>query len=143
MINFYHRFIPSAAKLMAPLYRAIANNNKILEWSDSLQTSFTQAKQALANATLLHYPKSNAPTTVTVDASDVAIGAVLEQFTDGAWQPLAFFSRMLRKPEVKYSAFDRELLAIHLAVRHFRYFLDGRCFAIFTNHKPLTHVCFF
>ena len=138
MINFYHRFIPSAAKLMAPLYRAIANNNKILEWSDSLQTSFTQAKQALANATLLHYPKSNAPTAVTVDASDVAIGAVLEQFTDGAWQPLAFFSRMLRKPEVKYSAFDRELLAIHLAIRHFRYFLDGRCFAIFTDHKPLT-----
>ena len=44
MINFYHRFIPSAAKLMAPLYRAIANNNKILEWSDLLQTSFTQAK---------------------------------------------------------------------------------------------------
>ena len=95
MINFYHRFVPSAAKLMAPLYRAIANNNKILQWSDSLQTSFTQAKQALANATLLHYPKSNAPTTVTVDASDVAIGAVLEQFTDGAWQPLAFFSRRL------------------------------------------------
>ena len=143
MINFYHRFIPSAAKLMAPLYRAIANNNKTLEWSDSLQTSFTQAKQALANATLLHYPKSNAPMAVTVDASDVAIGAVLEQFTDGAWQPLAFFSRMLRKPEVKYSAFDHELLAIHLAVCHFRYFLDGRCFAIFTDHKPLAHVCFF
>ena len=53
MINFYHRFTPSAAKLMAPLYRAIANNNKILQWSDSLQISFTQAKQALANATLL------------------------------------------------------------------------------------------
>ena len=123
---------------MAPLYRAIANNNKILQWSDSLQTSFTQAKQALANATLLHYPKSNVPTAVTVDASDVAIGAVLEQFTDGVWQSLAFFSRMLRKPEVKYSAFDGELLAIHLAIRHFRYFLDGQCFVIFTDHKPLT-----
>ena len=61
MINFYHRFIPFAAKLIAPLYRAIANNNKILHWSDSLQTSFTQAEQALANATLLHYPKSNTP----------------------------------------------------------------------------------
>ena len=61
MINFYHRCIPSAAKLMAPLYRDIANNNKILEWSDSLQTSFKQAKQALANATLLHYPKVTPP----------------------------------------------------------------------------------
>ena len=78
------------------------------------------------------------PTAVTVDASDVAIGAVFEQFTDGAWQPLAFFSRMLRKPEVKYSAFYRELLAIHLAIRHFRYFLDGQFFVTFTDHKPLT-----
>ena len=74
MINFHHRFIPSAAKLMA---HYIANNNKILQWSDSPQTSFTQAKQALANATLLHYPKNNAATAVTADASDVAIGAVL------------------------------------------------------------------
>ena len=138
MINFCHCFISSAAGLMAPLYLAIADNRKILQWNDSLEISFTRAKQALANATLLHYPKSSAPTAVTVDASYVAIGAVLEQFTEGAWQPLAFFSRMLRKPETKYSAFDRELLAIHLAIRHFRYFLDGRSFVIFTDHKPIT-----
>ena len=93
---------------MALLYPAIAVNRKLLQWNDFLEISFTRAKQALANATLLHYPKSSAPTAVTVDASDVAIGAVPEQFTEGAWQPLAFFSRMLRKPETKYSAFDRE-----------------------------------
>ena len=142
MINFYHRFIPSAAGLMAPLYRAIADNHKILQWNDSLETSFTRAKQALANATLLHCPKRSALTAITVDASYVAIGAVLEQFTEGAWQPLEFFSRMLRKLETKYSAFDRELLAIHLAIRHFRYFLDGRSFVIFTNHKPITFALF-
>ena len=62
---------------------------------------------------------------VTVDALDVAIGTVLEQFTDGAWQPLAFLSCMLHKPEVKYSAFNSELLAIHLAICHFCYFIDG------------------
>ena len=78
------------------------------------------------------------PRAVTVEASDVAVGVVVEQFTDGAWQPLAFFTRLLLKAEVKYSAFDRELLAIHLAVRRFRYFLDGRCFVIFTDHKPFT-----
>ena len=78
------------------------------------------------------------PPAFTVDASDVAIGAVLEQFTNGAWQPLAFFSRMFGKQEVKYSAFDCELLATHLAICHFFYFLNGQCFAIFTDHKPLT-----
>ena len=33
--------------------------------------------------------------------------------------------------------FDRELLAIHLTIRHFRYYLEGRHFVVFTEHKPL------
>ncbi len=39
---------------------------------------------------------------------------------------------------MKYSAFDRELLACYLGIRHFRYMLEGRHFTIFTDHKPLT-----
>ena len=51
---------------------------------------------------------------------------------------LAFFSQKLRPPERKYSAFDRELLALYLGIRHFRYLLEGRQFIAFTDHKPLT-----
>jgi hypothetical protein len=40
--------------------------------------------------------------------------------------------------QAKYSAFYRELLAAHSAVRRFRYYLEERKFAIFTDHKPLT-----
>lgn len=39
---------------------------------------------------------------------------------------------------LKYSTFDRELLAIYLSTKHFRYFLEGRQFAIYTDHLPLT-----
>ena len=87
---------------------------------------------------MLHHPKHCAPLTLSVDASDIAVGGVLQQIVDGQLQPPTFFSRKLRKPETKYSAFDRELLAMHLSVRHFRYFLEGRPFVIFTDHKPLT-----
>jgi len=83
-------------------------------------SAFTNTKQALANATMLHHPQQRAPTSLTVDASDLAVGAVLEQYSGGIWKPLAFFSRQLRKLETRYSAFDRELLALHLAIRHFR-----------------------
>lgn len=51
---------------------------------------------------------------------------------------MAFFSRQLRPAEKKYSAFDCELLALYLTVRHFRYFLEGRNFTAYTDHKPLT-----
>ena len=87
---------------------------------------------------MLVHPCNNAPIALTVDASDRAVGAVLQQFANASWQPLAFFSRHLRPPECKYSAFDRELLALYLAVRHFRHYLEGRSFVAYTDHKPLT-----
>ncbi|XP_059824016.1 trafficking protein particle complex subunit 2 isoform X1 [Hypanus sabinus] len=75
------------------------------------------------------------PTALT---SDTAVDGVLEQLIEGRWQPLVFFSKHLRPPKLKYSAFDRELLALYLAIRHFRYFLEGRPFTAFTDHKLLT-----
>ena len=52
--------------------------------------------------------------------------------------PISFFSKKLNHAELNYSAFDRELLAIYLSVRHFQYFVEGRTFHINTDHKPLT-----
>lgn len=53
------------------------------------------------------------------DASDKAVGAVLQQYVDGQWKPVSFFSRKLKPTETRYSTLDRELLAIYLAVKHF------------------------
>ena len=63
--------------------------------------------------------------------------AVLEQYVQGVWQPFAFLSKRLRPPEKKYSTFDRELLGLYVAIRHFRFFLEGRPFTAYTDHKPL------
>lgn len=87
---------------------------------------------------MLVHPHPNAATCITTDASNLAVGAVLEQFIEGQWKPISFFSKKLSPAELKYSAFDRELLAAYLAVRHFQYFVEGRVFHINTDHKPLT-----
>ncbi|PAA46946.1 hypothetical protein BOX15_Mlig009783g10, partial [Macrostomum lignano] len=137
MVNFYHRFVPRAARLLRPIYQAMAGKEKLVRWTPELTEAFDKTKQALADATMLAHPRPDAPLALTVDASDTAVGAVLEQRVGPAWQPLAFFSRQLRPAEVKYSAFDRELLALYLAVRHFRYLLEGRHFTAYTDHKPL------
>ncbi|KII61927.1 Transposon Ty3-G Gag-Pol polyprotein [Thelohanellus kitauei] len=139
MINHYHRFIPAVANLMKPLYCALKNKSKLVVWSDEMDVAFQKVKEALAKATLLVYPQPNAPLALTTDASTIAVGAVLEQYNDGYWQPLSFFSRQLRTPELNYSAFDRELLAMYLSTHHFRHFLEGRPFVIFTDHKPLVY----
>ena len=50
---------------------------------------------------------------------------------------LGFFSAKLSGTELKYSTFDRELLAAHSSIRHFRYLLESRQFELWTDHKPL------
>jgi len=48
----------------------------------------------------------------------------------------------LRPAESRYSTFDRELLAAYLAIKHFRHFIEGHSFTLYTDHKPLTFALF-
>lgn len=138
MINYYHRFLPGIAATLAPLHAQASGKGQKIEWSSICQDAFDKTKTLLSEAVLLHHPQSDAPTSLTVDASNTAIGAQLEQRQGSSWAPLAFFSRKLSDAEKKYSAFDRELLASYSAIKHFRHFLEGRPFTLFTDHKPLT-----
>ena len=142
LINFYRRFIPNCATTLQPLNNLIKHTKKPSDdpgWSDTTTTAFADIKNALANASLLFHPFPDAPTAVMTDASDVAVGAVLQQYVNGKWCPLSFFSKALKPAEMKYSTYDRELLAIYLTIKHFRYFLEGRNFHVLTDHKPLIY----
>jgi len=88
---------------------------------------------------MLAHPDGTIPIDLVTDASTTAMGAVLQQREQDAWKPLSFFSKKLNMAQQKYSAYDRELLAIYEAVMHFRHMLEARHFVIFTDHKPLTH----
>jgi hypothetical protein len=83
--------------------------------------SFQTAKSSLSSAIPLHFPNPSAPISLTTDASNTHIGAVLQQKVNGSWQPLSFFSKKLSQTETRYSTFDRELLAAFLAAKHFRF----------------------
>jgi hypothetical protein len=66
------------------------------------------------------------------------MGAMLQQRVD-AWQSMAFFSKQLNPAHQKYSAYDREQLAVYEAVKHFRHMLEACHFIIFIHHKPITY----
>ena len=153
MVNYYHRFIPHCAEKLTPLnnlltaanegqHRLSPKSNFELHWTENANVAFTESKQItlLANATLLVYPQQSAPLNITCDASDFAVGGVLQQCIDNVWQPLSFFSKKLSPAETRYSAFDREHLAVYSTIRHFRHNLEGREFYVNTDHKPLTYV---
>ena len=141
LVNFYHRFIPGCADILHPLNDLLSAKDctKNVQWNDDAISAFVAIKEALANATLLSHPKPDAPTSIVTDASDIAVGAILQQYINRCWCPIAYFSKKLQPAERRYSTFDRELLAIYLAIKHFRHFVEGRTFHILTDHKPLTY----
>ncbi|KAL1448593.1 hypothetical protein WDU94_009822 [Cyamophila willieti] len=141
MLNFYRRFISHASDTLAPLNNMLTLNLKgkaPISWTPESSAAFKKCKEELASATLLAHPCDGAPLSLVCDASDTAVGATLQQKVDNAWQPLGFFSKKLTETERKYGAYDRELLAIYLAVKHFRHMVEGRDFKIYTDHKPIT-----
>lgn len=143
MLNFYRRFTPHAADHQTILHQMHKNCKKSdktpLSWTSEALSAFEKSKNDLANAALLVHPHSSFPLSLTVDASNSALGAVVEQYENGIWKPLSFFSRKFTPSETKYSTYDRELLGIYSAVKYFKYLLEGRNFQIFTDHKPLTY----
>ena len=151
MVNYYHRFIPQCAAKLTPLNNVLtaandghtrlsSKSNFELKWDENAESAFSVSKRILANATLLVHPDPMAQLNITCDASDVAVGGVLQQYLNGMWQPLLFFSKKLSPAETRYSAFDRELLAVYATIKHFRHNLEGRNFFVNTDHKPLTFV---
>ena len=64
MVNFYHCFVPHAARLMRSLYEALKGKT----------AAFGDTKRALAGATMLVHPLPAAPIALTTDASDYAVG---------------------------------------------------------------------
>jgi RNase H-like domain found in reverse transcriptase len=84
-----------------------------VEWSPSMLQAVDDAKHALSKATLLTHPLPGADLDLAVDAFDEHLGAALQQCATPAtaWQTLGFSSKKLEPAQVKYFAFDSELLA--------------------------------
>ncbi|XP_065213391.1 uncharacterized protein LOC135840687 isoform X1 [Planococcus citri] len=143
--SFYRAHMPNIASLLAPLNDMIKGHPKKrdktpVNWTEDTKKAFEECKKLLASATQLAVPNFSCPFMLTTDASDIAIGAVLEQMRpDGTIEPLGFFSQKLTEPQQRYPVYDRELLAIYEAVQHFRHLIEGHPdFTVYTDHQPLT-----
>ena len=105
-------------------------------WDDKAQAAFSALKSALTTGPVLQMPDFDKVFVVDTDASGAGFGAVLHQ---GAG-PLAFFSRPFAARHLKLAAYERELIGLVQAVRHWRPYLWGRHFVVRTDHYSLKYL---
>jgi len=77
------------------------------------------------------------PFVVETDASDVGIGDVLMQKE----QPVAYMSKALGPSHKHLSIYEEEFLALIMAVKKWRPYLQRHEFFIRTDHKSLSYLC--
>jgi cleavage and polyadenylation specificity factor subunit 1 len=142
MLNFYRRFLLQSAATQVPLHDVLSaprvKGSHPIAWAPELHKAFEECKASLSRATLLAHPVPTEHLALVTEASTSSMGAMLQQRVDNASEPPAFFSKKLNPAEQKYSAYDRQLLAVYEAVKHFRHILEARRFVI-TDHKPITY----
>ena len=141
--NFYRRFIKGFSTIIFPITQLTKQNIRF-HWSPEAQTAFSVLKKLFTTAPILRHLDPTLPYLLDVDASEVAVGAVISQRqgVKDLVHPVAFFSRKLSPAERNYDVGDRELLAIKVALEEWRYLLEGAAhpILIFTDHKNLEYL---
>jgi hypothetical protein len=140
LTGYYRRFVKNYAAIAAPLYKLTTVKSEDEEkwpWTEECEAAFTTLKRALITAPILRAPNWSEPFIVYTDASTYAMGAVLAQMQEGRECVIRYWSRVLSSAQKKYSATEREALAIVSAIREFHCYLGDRAFTVVTDHQPL------
>lgn len=141
LTNFYRRFIANYSKQCVPL-TALLKKDTIFHWSTEADIAFVTLKNIITSNPVLRHFNPELPCIIETDASDFALGAVCSQAdTDGVNHPIAFYSRKLLPAERNYQIYDKELLAIVVAFRQWRHYLEfsQASTIVITDHKNLEY----
>ncbi len=138
--GFYRKHIHNYAKIDTHLSN-LTRKTQTFKWTEQCQTAFETLKEYFSKAPVLVRAQPHQPFIVTTDLSNTHVGGVGSQTqNDGETKPLGYFSKKLNSTEGRYSATDKETLAVVLACRYFHHYLWGTKFTILTDHQPLTSI---
>jgi hypothetical protein len=143
--NFFREYIPLFSTLAAPLDK-LRNKTRPFKLNKEELASFNAFKKLLANAPILRFADFKELFYIATDASNVGIAAVLyqriynEKTKKVETRYILFMARSLQDRERRYSAIQRELLGIVFALTKYHYYVWGRQFTLYTDHRALTFI---
>lgn len=137
MVGFYARFIANLSAISEPL-NALKRKGTKFRWENSHQDAFDRLKQCLVNPPLLHSPDFTTQFVLQTDASDKALGAVLQQKVNNHLVPIAYASRLLTPAELHISTYQKEALAAVWSCEKFSKYLEHSHFLLLTDNQALS-----
>ena len=138
LVSYYRAFIPDFSSLTKPMTDLLRKGSpEKMNWDSVCESQFKKLQDILASEPILVLPNMDEQFIVRTDASDYGVGGVLLQHRDGILKPCRYASRKLLPRESRYSAIERECLAIVFTLTHFYKFLALKHFTLQTDHTPL------
>ena len=143
LLNYYCQFIPAFSDLMQPIQKLLKKNVKF-EWTEQHDKAFITAKETLMRDPILYHPDPNTPWIIETDTSKTAFAGILLQphIHEGIKQEVrvTFISYNFTSTQQAWSATERELYAIYVAMRKLSYMIKGGRVTIRTDHKSLLEI---
>ena len=111
-------------------------------WKEDYEGDFKKMKLALSNSIANHFPDYDLDWTLRVDASKVAVGAVLYQTRkrdDGTLvhEAIGFASKKFSEVALNWDPMKKESYACFFGIEHFAYYLRGKPFVLETDHRNI------
>lgn len=109
---YYQKFIAGYGGVVEPLTALL--KREVFAWTPEADEAFLALKSALTSAPILQLPNFTKRFVIDCDAFGVGFCAILHQGDS----VVAFFSRVVAPHHAKLPAYERELIGLVKAVRH-------------------------
>ena len=137
--GFYRRFIKDFSKISRPLCRLLEKDAKF-DFDESCRFEFEEIKSRLVTAPIMLTPDWNHELEIMCDASDYAMGVVLEQRTEKIFKAIYYASKTFNETQVNYSTTEKDMLAKVFSCEKFRPYILGSHVIIHTDHAAIKYL---
>lgn len=135
LTGYYQKFIKGYGLISRPLTELLKKSTPFV-WTRVTEAAFQHLKQALVSAPVLATPDFSKPFVVETDASEVGFGAVLMQDAHS----VAYLSKPVCRWNQALSTYEKECIAIIMAIDKWHLYLQQQQFVIRTDHQSLMHL---